>query len=333
MNMAEPGLRGRLLEREPMRKHTSWRVGGPADRVYIPADLKDFATFLRMAQRNEAVHVVGLGSNLLVRDGGIRGTLVFTHGALKTLRAGNSEASVFALPSATIYAEAGVASPVVARVAARNAFVGGEFLAGIPGTVGGALRMNAGCYGRETWEVVERVLTIDRKGRFTERTPEDYAIGYRSVSPTAGDKELSDAKEVAAAERLHPSCLMPPPSEEFFAAAWFRFARGDREASMRKIRELLAKRIASQPLNMPNAGSVFRNPPGDHSARLIEACGLKEARIGDAMVSARHANFIVNCGQASARDIENLIEKVHQTVLAETGVDLVREVEIVGEHA
>ena len=325
MNMAEPGLRGRLLEREPMCRRTSWRVGGPADRVYIPADVKDFAIFLRTTPRDEPVHVVGLGSNLLVRDRGVRGTVIFTHGVLKTLRLSETEASMFALPHTTIYAEAGVASPVVARIAARNAYAGGEFLAGIPGTVGGALRMNAGCYGRETWEVVERVLTINREGRFTERTAAEYDIAYRSVVLKAGRK-MQDGNPAL----YRQSSIL---NSEFFAAAWFRFSRGDRDASVAKIRELLAKRIASQPLALPNAGSVFRNPPGDHAARLIEACGLKSARIGDAMVSARHANFIVNCGQATAADIEGLIEKVHQTVLAETGVDLVCEVEILGEHA
>jgi UDP-N-acetylmuramate dehydrogenase len=325
--MAEPGLRGRLLERESMRKHTSWRAGGVADRVYIPADVRDFANFLRTTPRNQALHVVGLGSNLLVRDGGIRGTVVITHAALKQLRAGEARTSSLSLPDSpfTVYVEAGVASPIIARTAARNSLSGAEFLAGIPGTIGGALRMNAGCYGCETWEVVERILTIDRQGRLTERTPADYDIGYRSVS-------LSDERGMMTPDRKAGASSFASPSQEFFAAAWLKFSRGDRETSLARIRDLLAKRIATQPLALPNAGSVFRNPPGDHAARLIEACGLKNRRIGEAMVSPQHANFIVNCGGAKARDIESLIEEVHATVLRKTGVDLVREVEIVGEH-
>ena len=330
MNMAEPGLRGRLLHREAMHKHTSWRVGGPAERVYIPADLRDFANFLRTVPHEEHVHVVGLGSNLLVRDGGIRGTVVFTHRALKEVRASDALASPFSLPSSpfTFYAEAGVACPIVARAAARAALAGAEFLAGIPGTVGGALRMNAGCYGHETWEVVERVLTIGRDGNIRQRTKDDYEIGYRSVSLKDKGGTPKDEKNGGS----HPSSLIPRPYEEFFAAAWFRFSPGEKEFSLSRIRELLSTRIATQPLSLPNAGSVFRNPPGDHAARLIETCGLKGERIGGAQVSTMHANFIVNAGNATAADIENLIEKVHATVQRKTGIDLVREVEIVGER-
>lgn len=321
------GLRGELWCDVPMHKHTSWRVGGPAERAYIPADVSDLAQFLRGLPENEPVHVFGLGSNLLVRDGGVRGTVIFTHGALKHWR--SSQASPFVLPSTQfmLYAEAGVASPVVARTAARHALAGGEFMAGIPGTVGGALRMNAGCYGSETWEIVERVLTVDRSGNLKQRAKAEYEIGYRSVAlkiPPIPSLSKGGASRDFAPQ---PSILNP----EFFAAAWFRFSAGDRKTSLEKIRALLARRIASQPLSIPNAGSVFRNPPGDHAARLIEASGLKGAKLGGAIVSPQHANFIVNCGGASAADIEILIEKVHTTVFERTGIDLVREVEIVGE--
>ncbi|MGH8773193.1 MAG: UDP-N-acetylmuramate dehydrogenase, partial [Burkholderiales bacterium] len=201
---------------------------------------------------------------------------------------------------------------------------GGEFMAGIPGTVGGALRMNAGCYGSETWEIVERVLTVDRSGNLKQRAKAEYEIGYRSVALKIPPLSKGGASRDFAPQ---PSILNP----EFFAAAWFRFSAGDRKTSLEKIRALLARRIASQPLSIPNAGSVFRNPPGDHAARLIEASGLKGAKLGGAIVSPQHANFIVNCGGASAADIEILIEKVHTTVFERTGIDLVREVEIVGE--
>ena len=293
-------MKGTLRFNEPMSRHTSWRAGGMAQRAYVPAGLQDLAVFVRALPQDEPVYFVGLGSNLLVRDGGLRGTVILLHAALNQIRLeqqGDEE---------MIYAEAGVASPKVARFAAKHGFTGAEFLAGIPGTVGGALAMNAGCYGAETWQIVARVMTLDRIGGLRERVPPDYAIGYRHVVPK-------------------------PPREEWFAAAWFKLPQGDSAASMRKIKELLQKRIASQPLQQPNAGSVFRNPQGDYAARLIEASGLKGARIGGAMVSEKHANFIVNAGSATAADIEALIGKVQETVLDKQSVKLVPEVRIVGE--
>lgn len=298
--LEQAALRGQFRLNEPMRRHTSWRAGGTADRAYVPADLDDLCMFLRQVPFGEPLMFVGLGSNLLVRDRGIRGTVVFTHGALKRFYLGEGAGA------AQIYAEAGVANPKVARFAAVHNLEGAEFLAGIPGTVGGALAMNAGCYGSETWDTVVRVRTIDRAGRLQIREPGEYAIGYRHVQPVSAQ-------------------------EEFFVAAWFRFRRGDGGRALRTIRELLSKRIASQPLSEPNAGSVFRNPPGDHAARLIESCGLKGRRIGGAEVSARHANFIVNKGDATGNDIEELITLVQDTVKRETGVALEREVRIVGE--
>ena len=316
MNMAEQphltaGLAGELRLDEPMRKRTSWRAGGLAERAYTPSDVLDLAAFLRGLPASEPVYPVGLGSNLLVRDGGVRGTVVFTHGALKEVRLERGSA-----PTPLVYAQAGVASPKVARFASIHALRGAEFLTGIPGTVGGALAMNAGCYGSETWEIVDSVLVVTRAGELKRRTPAEYEIGYRHV-------------------RLRPDAFRSPSNEqdsrEFFAAAWFRLAPGDGEESRRVIRELLQRRIASQPLEQPNAGSVFRNPPGDYAARLIESCGLKGRRIGGAMVSPKHANFIVNDGTASAADIEALIELVHRTVQARCGVLLEREVRIIGE--
>ena len=306
MDMAELGqietsrLRGEVKRDEPMRKHVSWRAGGVAGLAYTPADLDDLGLFLSRLPKSEPLLFVGLGSNLLVRDGGFRGSVVFTHRVLARFileeNAGHAE----------IYAEAGVASPKVARFAAVHNFEGAEFLAGIPGTVGGALAMNAGCYGSETWDVVARVRTMNRSGHLQIREPNEYAIGYRSVFPVQA-------------------------RDEFFVAAWFRFVRGNGEKARRKIKELLSKRVASQPLGEPNAGSVFRNPPGDHAARLIQASGLKGRRIGGAEVSTLHANFIVNKGGATARDIEDLITLVQETVKREANVKLEREVRIVGE--
>jgi UDP-N-acetylmuramate dehydrogenase len=292
MNMADA-----LHLREPMARHVSWRAGGPADRFYVPRDLSDLSAFLRSLPAAEPLLFVGLGSNLLVRDGGFRGTVVLTHQAklAPEMRGGR------------VYAEAGVASPKVARFAALHHLAGAEFMAGIPGTVGGALAMNAGCYGAETWDIVARAVTIDRGGEVRERPRSEFEIGYRH-------------------------CRLP--AEEWFVAAYFELPPGDGEASRKRIKEFLAKRIATQPLQLPNAGSVFRNPPGDHAARLIESCGLKGLQRGGARVSEKHANFIVNPhGAARAADIEWLILEVRRIVLEKTGVELVPEVRIVGEAA
>jgi UDP-N-acetylmuramate dehydrogenase len=303
MNMADAlhleGLRGELRRDEPMARHVSWRAGGPAARWYAPADLEDLQAFLRRLPPAEPLLFVGLGSNLLVRDGGFAGTVVSMHAATK--RAG--------MEGELLFADAGVAAPKVARFAAKHDRVGAEFLAGIPGTVGGALAMNAGCYGGETWSIVERVQTIDRRGTVHVRGAAEFDIGYRHCEPRS-------------------------PREEWFTGGWFRLGPGDGAASQARIKEFLGKRIASQPLQLPNAGSVFRNPPGDHAARLIEACGLKGFARGGARVSEKHANFIVNPeGAASAADIESLILEVQGRVQDRTRVQLVPEVRIVGEAA
>lgn len=299
---AAGGLRGTLRRDEPMARHVSWRAGGRAARVYLPAGIDDLAEFLRGLPVDEPVCMVGLGSNLLVRDGGYPGTVVLAHSTRAAIRTDGE----------CIYAEAGAASPKVARYAANKALEGAEFLAGIPGTVGGALAMNAGCYGSETWDVVARALTIDRRGGLRERLPAEFDVGYRHCAVRDGSLG----------------------ADVWFAAAWFRFRAGDRGKARGRITELLAKRIASQPLDMPNAGSVFRNPPGDHAARLIEACGLKGHAIGGARISEKHANFIVNPkGRACAADIEALIEHARRTVKDRFGIELHPEVRIVGEAA
>lgn len=302
-------LRGQLRRREPMSRHTSWRTGGVADRAYRPADLADLAMFLRGVGDDEPLCFVGLGSNLLVRDGGLRGTVVLLHAALQQLHVVTAEDGRF-------YAEAGVASPKLSRFAATRNFEGAEFLAGIPGTIGGALAMNAGCFGATTWERVEQVLTISRKGELRQRAASEYRVGYREV-------QLRQTSQ-------HSSTV--DPDAEFFAAGWFRFARGDAETSRTKVRQLLLTRLGTQPLSQPNAGSVFRNPRGRYAAQLIESCGLKGARIGGAAISEKHANFIVNTGSASAADIESLIEKAHDAVLRLHGIALEIEVRIMGDR-
>jgi len=303
MMMTEPlafaALRGTMKRDEPLARYTSWRCGGRADRLYVPADRADLGAFVAQLPAGEPLTVVGLGSNLLVRDGGVRGTVVVLHAAL----------NVLAMRDGLLYAEAGVASPKVARFAALHGCAEAEFLAGIPGTVGGALAMNAGCYGGETWRYVDRVEVLDRRGRFEERSHTAYAIGYRTVRRTDGT--LPDG---------------------VFTAAWFSFPTGDGAAARERIKELLKRRIATQPLDLPNAGSVFRNPQGDHAARLIESCGLKGYTVGGARVSEKHANFIVNPeGRARAADIEAIIAHVRQTVSARTGIELEAEVRVIGE--
>lgn len=292
-------LRGELQREASLARYTTWRCGGVADRLYKPHDREDLAAFIRQLPPDEPLTCIGLGSNLLIRDGGVRGTVVVLHPALGALE----------MRDGLIYAEAGVASPKVARFAATHGRAEAEFLTGIPGTVGGALAMNAGCYGGETWRYVVRVEVLTRSGDFERRPSSEYAIGYRSVRRLGGRAP-----------------------DELFTAAWFAFPEGDAEFARERIRALLKRRIASQPLDLPNAGSVFRNPQGDHAARLIEACGLKGYTSGGARVSEKHANFIVNPhGLARAADIENIIAHVRATVAAMTGIELEPEVRSIGE--
>ena len=288
-------LRGELRFNEPLANHTSWRVGGPADRFYLPADADDLILFLRSLRPDEPVFWLGLGSNLLVRDGGIRGTVICTRNRLRQLRCKDH---------GCIYVEVGVPCAHVARFCLEQALTGAEFLAGIPGTMGGALAMNAGAFGSETWPLVQRILTVDRSGTLWDRGPADFVIAYRNVTR---------------------------PKNEWFLACELRLRSGDAAAGRERIRALLAKRSASQPINLPSCGSVFRNPEGDHAARLIEACGLKGYRMGGAYVSEKHANFIINSGAARAADIEALILLVQERVERTFGHRLVPEVRIVGE--
>ena len=305
MNMADAyrlptKLRGTLRYNEPMAKHVSWRAGGRARTFYQPADVEDLVNFVRMLPENEPVLVVGLGSNLLVRDGGFAGTVLFTHHALTGIRQEETRNGRLLFT-----AGAGVPAPHLARFVAKHGGAGAEWMAGIPGTIGGALAMNAGCYGGETWKHVESVTMLGRDGFLVTRPPRDFEIGYRHVVPLRS-------------------------RDESFVAGTFSFERGEEAKAMQRIKELLSKRVATQPLNEPNAGSVFRNPEGDHAARLIEVAGLKGYTVGGAQVSKKHANFIVNKGGASAADIEAVIDHVQATVRENTGIELIREVRIVG---
>jgi UDP-N-acetylmuramate dehydrogenase len=290
----ELGVIGEIRHNESMSRHTSWRVGGPAETFFIPASIEDLSCFLADLDRDTPLFWHGAGSNLLVRDAGLPGVVISASKMLRHLeRVGER----------TVRAGAGLPCTQLARQCVRWQLGPSEFFAGIPGTVGGALAMNAGAHGSETWERVASVQTIDRGGVLHERTPDDFTIAYRSVKG---------------------------PANEWFLEATFEFDPDD-VPSMERMQSMLERRKTTQPLGLPSCGSVFRNPPGDYSARLIEAAGLKGHRIGGAEVSTKHANFIINRDNASARDIEQLIEFVQQTVLDVHGVELLHEVRIVGE--
>ena len=291
-----PELSTRVLHDVPMSKHTSWHVGGPADLFFTPRDVMDTAAFVRQLPAEVPLLWIGLGSNLLVRDGGIRGAVVSTHGALGALER---------LSATRIQAEAGVPCGRIARQCVKWGLGPAEFFAGIPGTLGGALAMNAGAWGGTTWNHVIEVDVLDRRGVRHTRTPSDYEIGYRSVKG---------------------------PADEWFIGARLEFERTP-GVNTDAIRELLDKRKQSQPIGEWSCGSVFTNPPGDHAARLIETAGLKGFRIGDASVSEKHANFIINHGAARAADVEALILHVQRTVKSFHGIELHTEVRIVGETA
>jgi UDP-N-acetylmuramate dehydrogenase len=297
-NVAIPAaFETRVLRDEPMSRHTSWRVGGPADAWFAPRDSEELSGFLRQLSPGVPVTWVGLGSNLLVRDGGIRGVVISTHGILNALeRVGDL----------MVRAEAGVACARLGRQCAKWRLGPADFFAGIPGTVGGALAMNAGAWGAETWPCVVEVEVIDRSGERRKRAATEYRYAYRSVTP--------------------------PVAGEWFLAVTFRFeSRPD--ASTDSIRKLLEQRHAAQPIGEWSCGSVFTNPAGGHAAKLIESAGLKGHRIGGALVSTKHANFIINDGQATASDLEALVRHVQETVQRVHGVRLMPEVRMIGEAA
>lgn len=288
------GLRGELLPKAELAAYTSWRVGGPADLVYLPADAEDLEVFLKQLPVSVPLYWLGLGSNTLVRDGGVEGVVVVTQGRLNKL---SQEESLF------VRAEAGVSCAQLARFTARLGLEGAEFMAGIPGTVGGALAMNAGCFGGETWPCVAQVETINRLGERKLRPPIDFEVSYRQVKR---------------------------PPEEWFVAGYFKLSAGDKTLSLEKIRQFLEKRNLTQPTGQPTCGSVFRNPPQNHAGRLIELCGLKGKKRGAAAVSEKHANFIINEGNAKAADIEALVEEIRIIVENEQQVELIPEVCIIG---
>jgi len=291
----QPILRGELRLNESLERYNTWRVGGPARQMYLPADVEDLGVFVGSLPPQEPLLWLGLGSNLLIRDGGFPGTVIVLLGRLNGLAISGSEVRV----------DAGTACAKVARECARANLTGAAFLAGIPGTMGGALAMNAGAFGGETWRTVSSVTMMDRGGRLYNRDPDEFKVSYRDVVR---------------------------PAEEWFVGCTLHLEQGDGSAEQAAIRALLDRRAATQPTGQPSCGSTFRNPEGDHAARLIEASGLKGHRIGGAEVSPKHANFIINTGEASATDIEELIVHVREQVEREHGIRLQTEVHMVGEQ-
>lgn len=293
-------MRGTLKFNEPLAPYTSWRIGGPADRYYRPADMDDLADFLKTLSPNEPITWLGLGSNVLISDAGIRGVVIHL------LFPGTLELLDSLTPShqKTVRVEAGMTCAKLAKFCAKQGLVGAEFFSGIPGTVGGALFMNAGAWGSETWEHVVRVETINRLGERFVRFPKDYQVGYRSV--------------VAA------------QVQEWFVSGYFQFEQGETAQSTAKIKALLRERGSKQPIGTFSCGSVFQNPKGHYAGQLIEASKLKAYTIGGAKVSSKHANFILNQGNATASDVLALIQYVQKVVLREHEIALKTEVKMLG---
>lgn len=298
------GLRGSLRVNEPMSRHTSWRVGGNADYFYTPSDKADLVQLLEQLPADMPMYWVGLGSNLLVRDGGVAGLVVKTTKGLSKLNF---------LPPERIEAEAGVSCAKIARVAVENGLSGAEFLAGVPGSFGGAMAMNAGAFGGETWDWLEQIECVNRHGQCKILQASEIATGYRRVELPESHWVLSGQLRLESANDTK--------------------SKQDKQEGKQRIRSMLEKRNASQPVQSANAGSVFRNPQGDHAGRLLQEAGLKGVCVGDAVVSDTHANFIINRGNANAEQIEQLIHLAQNKVRQQTGVELQPEVRIIGRQA
>jgi UDP-N-acetylmuramate dehydrogenase len=289
-----------VLNDEPMSRHTSWRAGGVAKHYVQAKSLSELAGYISTLPEREALLWIGLGSNTLVRDAGFNGTVIATQGVMTQIELINDT---------TVYVGAGVASAKLARFCSRQHLTGAEFFAGIPGLVGGALAMNAGAFGGETWPLVKSVETINRKGEIKARSASEFEYGYRYVKGCNDEWFVSATLQLAAQQTGSKRV----------------------EGNTIDIKHLLAKRAASQPTGVASCGSVFRNPEGGFAAQMIESCGLKGYRIGGAVVSEKHANFIINDNHATAADIEALIEYIQKTVEQKHNVSLQTEVKIVGD--
>jgi UDP-N-acetylmuramate dehydrogenase len=292
-------ISGVLRLNETLANYTSWHIGGPAKQYYRPANNQDLSLFLPTLAATEPLFWLGLGSNVLIRDSGFAGTVIHT----AKMSAVINIISQHPVDGLVMYVSAGVACAKIARFAAKYGVVGAEFFAGIPGTMGGALAMNAGAWGGETWQHVVELEVINRQGQISKRIPGEYQVGYRSVVV---------------------------PAEEWFIGAKLKFLPGDQAKANLLMKEFLARRSATQPIGLPSCGSVFRNPEGKYAAEIIEASKLKGRRVGGAEVSRKHANFIINLGDATASDVEQLIKEIQFQVLQDHGIDLIPEVKFIG---
>jgi UDP-N-acetylmuramate dehydrogenase len=289
------GLQGELRTQEPMSRHTSWKTGGNADYYYIASDINDLAKFISKLPTSTPITWIGFGSNLLVRDGGVSGVVVSVVGLLNELKKINET---------EIFIGAGVSCVKAAHFSAKHGLEGIEFLAGIPGTIGGALAMNAGAYGGEIWSYIKEVETINRKGKREIFEKDKFDINYRSVS-------ISE--------------------NEWFIACKMKLEISTRTVVSDRIKKMLSERADGQPLGQLSCGSVFRNPTNQHAAKLIELCGLKGKKVGGAVISDKHSNFIINTGNATSLDIEKLIEFIQACVYEKYDIKLIPEVRIIGE--
>ncbi len=288
--------KNKVYKNVSLTKFNSWKVGGNAENFVICSDINFLCELIKNNKVQKPIKFIGLGSNILVRDNGVKGTTIIMHKGLNN----------FFREEELFYSEAGLSCSKFSKLIAKEGYTDSAFLSGIPGTIGGALAMNAGCYGSEIWSYVKKVKMINVNGDLIERGLNDFKVGYRKILK----------KNVA----------------ENFVGAWFTFPKGGKNEAEESIRKLLAHRKNTQPLSWPSAGSTFKNPHNNHAAKLIEDCGLKGFMIGDAKISEKHANFIINLGDASAFDIEELISYTIKKVLDITEIRLETEIKIIGDY-
>jgi UDP-N-acetylmuramate dehydrogenase len=291
-----PAVRGKLLVDEALAPFTWFRVGGPADVVFLPADEQDLADFLKALDPAVPVLAIGVGSNLLVRDGGVEGVVI---------RLGKGFNGVETLGDTLIKAGSAVPDAILARKAAEAGIAGLEFYAGIPGTIGGAVIMNAGCYGSETVNVVKSVRVMDRAGQVRELAVDDLHYTYRHSA-------LQDSDVAIVLDAIFEGTADEPA------------------AIKARMGEITARRETTQPIREKTGGSTFKNPPGHSSWKLVDEAGWRGKLFGGAMFSPLHSNFLINTGEATAADLEGLGDTVRADVLAKTGVQLDWEIKRIG---
>ena len=287
-----PTVRGSYTPNQPLGPLVWFRVGGAAEVLFKPKDVEDLSDFLKGCPADVPLTFLGVGSNVLIRDGGIPGVVIRLMGAF----------SAITVSGTTLVAGAGALDRTTALTAASHGLSGLEFLIGVPGTVGGAVCMNAGAYGQETKDVLVRAQLMDRRGNLMERTAQELDFSYRHA-------ELGDAVVLSATFALQPD---------------------NKEAITRRMEDIMVKREAAQPVKSRTGGSTFKNPEGGNAWKLIDAAGFRGRRKGDAQISEQHCNFLINVGQATAQDLEDLAEEARIEVCIKTGVTLEWEIKRLG---